>query len=178
MATDLTGLEAKIKASIVATAQKAVDPDCVAEAPLDKTDTLSPTFGSGDNAADQMWHDRRTLAGAATEDLDLAGVEPNAFGTTVTFAKIKAIFIHNTSDDQDTPTDASMTIGNAAATQFVGPFGAAAHTLTLEAGDWVIITCLKAGWACTGGALDLLKILNNDATDQLQYDIVLLGVSA
>jgi len=184
MATDLTNISASMRMVLSITAEKAIDMGSTPSAPLAKSETHAPAFGSGDNQVNQIWWDTRILAGAATEDIDLAGSLTNAFGATVTLATAKFIWIHNRSDEVSTSpvhsvaTDAHMTIGNAAATQFVGPFGAAAHTLTLQAGDWLGISCLKAGWATTGGALDKLKILNSDATDELMYDILILGVSA
>ena len=49
--------------------------------------------GTGSGQASQVFTDTRTLAGSATEDLDLAGSLTNAFGTTLTFTKIKAIIV-------------------------------------------------------------------------------------
>jgi len=145
---------------------------------INVNESHSPTLGSSDDQINEYWCDRRMLAASATEDLDFAGTETNAFGKTLAMSKVKAIFIHNTSDDQGTPTDAAMTIGGGDGTDFLGPLGAAAHTITLEAGQWMAVTCMKDGWACGAGVADLLKILNDDAVDQLQYDIVVLGLAA
>ena len=51
------------------------------------------TSGTGADQADMSWHDTRTLAASATEDLDLAGVLTNAFGDTQTFARIKMVLV-------------------------------------------------------------------------------------
>lgn len=185
MATDLTNISATIRAVVSITAEKTTDMGVTVSAPLSESEVHAPAFGSGDNQVNQVWWDTRILAGAATEELDLAGSLTNAFGVVVTLATVKFIYIHNTSDEVTTAhvaaTDADMLIGAAAATQFIGPFrtaGAATDTLSLHAGDWLCISKLKTGWACTGASLDKLKIANNDATDELQYDIVIVGVSA
>jgi hypothetical protein len=179
MATDWTTMVSTLKASISITATKTLEAlkNVVTDA-IDMSWSDKPAFGSGSGQVNEAWQDVRTLAGAATEDLDLAGVLINGRGQTVTFAKIKAIFIKNTSDEQATATDAAMTIGNAAATQFLGPLGAAAHTITLEAGACLFVTAPGAGWTVTAGSVDLFKILNADATDILQYEITLIGTAA
>jgi len=49
--------------------------------------------GTGANSGDLMFHDQRTLAASANEDLDLAGSLANAFGTTLTFVELRAVLI-------------------------------------------------------------------------------------
>ena len=56
----------------------------------------SLTNGTGANQGNRVWHDQRSAA-AAPDDLDLAGSLTDAFGATVTFAKIVGIFIKNNS---------------------------------------------------------------------------------
>jgi len=180
MATDWSGLTATIKASIVASTEHALDLSTVLD-PLSVSEKFSPSFGSGDNAVDEIWHDRRTLAASANEDLDLAGVLKNARNQTVTFAKVKYMLVINTSDVVTTghgvATDAQMEVGGAAATQFLGPFKDATDKIVLEVGDCFLVTCKKAGWTVTGGSVDSLRITNTDGADALQYDIVLIGTS-
>src|SRR3990167_2633557 len=49
--------------------------------------------GTGANQASGVFTDTRTLSASATEDLDLAGVLTDAFGSTITVDKIKAIMV-------------------------------------------------------------------------------------
>ena len=86
---------------------------------LDLSDTLAS--GTGLDQGDQAWHDTRTLA-ATSETLDLAGSLTNAFGSTVTFARVKGIVIHN----KATTAAYNLTVGGA-----TNPFlllGGATHT--------------------------------------------------
>src|SRR4051794_31990851 len=51
------------------------------------------TNGTGTNMADKLFTDTRTLSASGTEDLDLAGVLTDAFGSTLALAKVKAVFV-------------------------------------------------------------------------------------
>ncbi len=182
MATDLTALTASLGISVTANAARALDLSTPADA-LSLAIANAFSFGSGANMANQIWHDRRILAGAASEELDLAGSLTNAFGQSVTFAKIKALLIRNRSGEvigaHAVATDAALTAGGAVANAWVGPFGAANDTLGVPAGgSMLLVNPTAAGWAVTAGTGDLLKILNADATDELCYEIFILGESA
>jgi len=174
MATDMTDLTAEVRATIRATGQRALD-NSTPEDKLNVVADLDFTFGTGASKCDQMFHDDRSLGAGASEDLDLAGSLTNAFGQTVTFADVKAIYIENTSDDSGT----TITVGNAASNQFTGPLGAAAHTLTIPQGGFILLAAdLADVWTVTAGTGDLLKVLNDDGANTATYKIVLLGESA
>lgn len=178
MATDLTGLAGSVKLTISMTGQKALDLS-TPEDIVKKTATVSYAFGTGAGKADQMWHDQRTLAASGTEDLDLAGALTNSFGGTVTFAKIKAIIILNSSDEQGTPTDASLAVGGAAANQFINWVANSSDIVNIPAGGFLALCCDDAnGFVVTAGTGDLLKILNSDAVDAARFDIFIIGESA
>ena len=186
MATDLTGLIATLSIGLTAKAQKAVDLS-TPQSELGMTKALATLFGTGLGKSNQIAFDRRVLAGAASESLDFAaGTFVNPFGATVTFANVKAIVIFNRSDEtlthadgSHTATDADMSIGNTAANEFVGPFHTAADGVKLEAGGMFVITNpLAAGWTVTADSGDLIDIKNEDATDELCYDIAVIGEAA
>ena len=181
MATDLSDLTATWKLIVEATAKKATDLTVPSET-LNLTKTLKFIFGTGAGQVDQVFHDRRTLAGGASEELDLAGALTNAFGATVTFAKIKGIAIINRSNetlDGHSPTDADLDIGGAAANAFQGPFVDSSDKLNLAAGAPLLIAKPDAdGWTVTAGTGDLLKIENKDGSEEAVYDIVLVGEAA
>lgn len=63
----------------------------VGTVPLNLTKTVQLASGTGANQADLIFHDTRTLAASNSEDLDLAGGLVDAFGNTLTFARIKAL---------------------------------------------------------------------------------------
>lgn len=129
------------------------------------------TDGTGADQAKNHWHDQRTLGASASENLDLAGGLTNLLGDVLTFTKIKAIFIFaavaNTND---------VVIGNAAANAWVGPFGAATHTLAIKPGGTLLLTAPDVnGYAVTAGTGDQLKVLNGGAGTGVTYDIILVG---
>lgn len=141
---------------------------------LDFTRQIALATGTGANQADKIWHDERTLAASASEDLDLAGVLVDAFGATVTLARVKGLIVYaaaaNTND---------VVIGNAASNGWVGPFGAAAHTLAVRPGG---LLCLFApgatGYVVTPSTGDLLHVANSAGGSSVTYDIVVIGASA
>ena len=183
MATDLTSLTATVQAIVRWTAQKGVDMSTPADAA-----TLaikeSITFGTGNNASDMIWHDRRLIVAAATDTLDLAGSLTNVWGVTVTFTKIHAILVHNRSDETlteavegvaHTANAAIIEVTTSAANGFL-LFKTAADAKILAAGDWMVAYS-KAGMAVTAATGDLLDIIET-ATLEAAYDIVLIGESA
>lgn len=115
----------------------------------------------------------RTLAASASENLDLSGALTDALGASLVFAKVKAIKI--VSDPANTH---DIVIGGAASNAFVGPFGAATHTIRLGPGDvWLVTRRDLAGWPVTAGTGDLLKVLNAGAVSPVIYYVNIIGTS-
>lgn len=129
--------------------------------------------GTGANQADLMFADQRTLSASATENLDLAGGLTDAFGTTLTFAKIKAIMVRaapgNTND---------VVIGGAASNAFVGPFGGTTPTVAVKPGGFLLLFAPATGWTVTASTGDILKVANSSSGTSVTYDVVLIGTSA
>lgn len=145
-----------------------------ASAPLNMGRSIALANGTGAGQADRIFSDTRTLAASANEDLDLAGVLVDAFGAAITFVKVKAIVVSAASGNTN-----NVVIGGAAATQFVGPFGAATHTISVAPGGFFAIARSDAtGWAVGAGASDLLRVANSGAGTSVTYDIVIIGTSA
>lgn len=144
-------------------------------------DRLNKSFGdtmatgTGANQADQMWHDQRTLT-AASEELDLSGggavALVDGFGDTLTFVKIRCVLIQNL----NTTSGHDLTVGAAAATQFVGWFGAVTETTTVDPEGIMLQWSPSDGWAVGAGASDMLKI--DAGANTITYNIVILGTSA
>ena len=120
--------------------------------------------------ADLAFIDTRTLAGSATEDLDLAGVLADSFGATITLAQVVLIFIKAAKTNVN-----DVLVGNASTNGFVGPIGATG-VQRVKAGEFLLWASSK-GWAVTGGTGDKLKIANSGA-GTAAYDIVVFGRSA
>ena len=145
------------------------------ESRIDKGWQLNLATGTAANQADVLWHDERTLTASATEDLDLAGSLTGLLGGTVTFAKVKLLLVHalaaNTND---------VVIGAAATNAYVGPFGAATHTIKVPPGGiHVSYAPGTAGLgAVTTSTADLLKVANGGGSTPVTYQIFIVGTSA
>lgn len=125
--------------------------------------------GTGSNQVDKIFADTRTTAG--NDDIDLAGALTDDLGVALTFVKVKGLFVANSS-----ASTGNAVIGNAAATQFQGPFGAVTHTIAVPPGQWFGMTYGTTGWTVGAGASDLLRIAASAGS--VTYDIYILGTSA
>ncbi len=172
MATDLTGLSGKVKASIRITGVKGIDLSDLQD-PLVKALTTTFAFGTAANQANLMYHDQRSLAADQAETLDLQAVDNpwGGAGSKLNFAKVKVLLLYNAST-----TAAVMKVGALGATAFNGPLGGDTETYTLVAGEYWLAVNSGAGWTVDGGAKDI-KVLET-ATLALIYDIVVIGLSA
>jgi hypothetical protein len=136
---------------------------------------MSLASGTGAGKADRVWSDRRTLAASATEDLDLAGVLTDAFGSAITFARIKGLIV--AAADANTN---NVVVGAAASAPWITLLGAT-HTLTLRPGAFVAVGTGAAdaiGYAVTATTADLLKIANSSSGTSVTYDVHIIGASA
>lgn len=131
--------------------------------------------GTGAGAADRVFRDQRTLAASASETLDLAGVLTDAFGTAITFARLKFIAISAASGNTN-----SVIVGANASNDWVGLLNAAG-TITLRPGATFCAmsgVTDATGMAVTAGTGDLIKVANSGAGTSVTYDVVIVGASA
>lgn len=138
--------------------------------PFALSERVSLDPGTAAGQATLVFSDTRTIAASSNDDLDLAGVLPHPLGGTITFAVVRAIIIRAAAGNTN-----NVVVGAAASNQFVGPFGAATHTLALRPGEELVVTNRAAGWAVTAGTGDILRIANSGAGTSVTYDIILLG---
>jgi hypothetical protein len=146
-----------------------------ASAPLAISQQWSLGSGTGAGAADKVWSDRRTLAASATEDLDLAGVLTDAFGATVTLARVKGLFIRASAANSN-----NVVVG-AADTNAWATLLNSTGTLTFRPGAAMLFTASTADattYAVTAATGDLLKVANSGAGSTVTYDIAIIGASA
>ncbi|MFE6103188.1 hypothetical protein ACFVQ4_24970 [Streptomyces laurentii] len=144
-------------------------------APQSLARAMSLADGTGAGKADRVWSDRRQLNASATEDLDLAGVLLDAFGSAVTFARIKGIVIAAAAGNTN-----NVVVGNAASNAWSTLLGATG-TLTLRPGAFVAVGTGAAdatGYTVTASTGDVLKIANSGAGSTVTYDIHIIGASA
>jgi hypothetical protein len=140
---------------------------------LDSNTQINLESGTGLGAADMQWSDTRTLAASATEDLDLAGSLTGPLGTTLTFARIKAVLVKalaaNTND-----VNVTRPASNGAPL-----FLAASDGLAVKPGGlflWVAPNA--AGAAVTAATGDLLTLTNSSSGTPVTYSIIVIGASA
>ncbi len=138
------------------------------------SNSISIATGTGSGQADLLYAGTRTLAASTTEDIDLAGTFlQDVFGANLAFVKIKYFYLKAASGNTN-----NVIIGGAAATQFVGWFGAATHTVAVYPGNWVQFSYLTTGWTVGAGTTDLLRIGNSGAGTGVTYDLLIAGTSA
>lgn len=144
-----------------------------ATAPLSLDRVLSWASGTGANQADRIWHDRRTIAASGNEDLDLAGSLTDAFGATITFARIKAVVVAAASGNTNN-VNVSRPGSNG-----VPLFLAASDGIPVRPGGLFLWVAPDAtGVAVTAGTGDLLNVANSGAGTGVTYDIAVIGASA
>jgi hypothetical protein len=141
--------------------------------PISFTQAISLLNGTGAGQADRVFTDTRTLTASAAESLDLAGALTDAFGATVTFARIKTVIVAalatNTNDVQVTRP----------ASNGVPLFMAAGDGIPVRPGGAFAWFCSDVtGIAVTAGTGDLLTLTNSAGTTSVTYTILIFGCSA
>lgn len=146
-----------------------------ADVPLVARTALQLSTGTAAGQADKVYQGRRTLAASTAEDLDLAGVLTDAFGATITFARIKGLYIVAAAANTN-----NVVVG-AAGTNAWATLLNATGTLTLRPGAFVGVGTGAADAVCyavTTATADLLHVSNGGAGTSVTYDVVIIGSSA
>lgn len=133
---------------------------------------VSLANGITDAQADLIWGDTRTIAASGTDDLDLRGVLTDDFGAVLNIVELVALLVFASAANVN-----NVILGNAAANGFIGPFGAATHTIAIKPGGFKMWYD-PAGWAVTAGTGDLLRVANGGAGTSVDYSILIVGRSA
>lgn len=142
--------------------------------PLAKIWSTHLESGTGAGQADKAFHDQRTLAASATEDLDLAGILADVYGAAITFVRVKGLFI----------AASSSNINNVVIGGGTNPWAtllSSTGTVTLKPGGWCGFGAGASdavGWPVTAATGDILKVANSAGSTSVTYDIVIVGCSA
>lgn len=147
-----------------------------ASVPLLKTYATALQSGTGAGQADKIFHDTRTLTASSTEDLDLAGVLLDAFGSAITFVKIKALIISAAAGNTN-----NVLVGGVAAglSSIIVPQATGIVTVRPGATFAVFAGAADAtGYAVTATTADLLHVANSAGSTSVTYDIIVIGTSA
>jgi hypothetical protein len=163
-------LVTKIKARITALLTSTAD-HCTPQASPELDLSFDMATGTGANQANQVFSDQRTINASSSEELDLSGVLANVLGATIAFTAVKAILIRALAANVN-----NVVVGNAAATQFLGGFGAAANTWSIPPGGFFFVTAPAGGWTVANASTDKLKIANSGAGTAVVYDIIVIGI--
>lgn len=142
-------------------------------APLSLLERIRLASGTGADQADLLFHDTRTLAASATEDLDLAGSLTDALGTSLTFARIKGLIVAAAAGNTN---NVNVT---RPASNGVPLFLAASDGIPVRPGGvfaWFAPDATAV--AVTGGTGDLLTFTNSAGSTSVTYDVVIIGASA
>jgi hypothetical protein len=123
------------------------------------------TDGVGALQGDRLFSGKRTLSGT-TDNLDLAGVLADAYGGTLTLARVKVLYVYNSGLND-------IVVG-AGTNPWVGLLNSTG-TFTLPPGGLaVFVNPTAAGWTVTAATGDILKITG---TSGQTYEILALGAS-
>lgn len=129
--------------------------------------------GTGANESDLLYAATRTLAPSGTENLDLAGVLTDPFGSVLTFARVKVILVRASS------LNVNNVVLGAGTNPWAGPWAGTLPTHAVSPGGlFLAVAPNAAGWPVTAATADILKVLNSGAGTPVTYDIVLAGASA
>jgi len=167
-------LAVDIKASLVWLFQDTLDLSIVAD--VSKLEyTVALPDGTATDEADRLWHDQRTVAASANDDLDLTALARTIFGSAVSIemVKVKALLIVNIA----TTAGEELLVGGAAAQAWAAPFGASTHKVRVPADSCLLLVNRKSGWAVANGSSDVLRIANA-GTGDITYRIAVVGTSA
>jgi hypothetical protein len=168
-------LAVDIKASLVWLFQETIDLAVVSDSSQLQY-VRSLTDGTAADQADKLWHDQRTVAAGANDDLDLTALVNTIFGSTVTMhlAKVKALLIVNLS----TAAGDELRLDSSVANAFTAPFnGSATSQVEIGADSALLLSNKKDGWTVTAATGDILRV-RNPGPNAITYQIALVGTSA
>lgn len=155
---------------------------------------LNFSNGTGNNQANELWVDRRTLTPSTpTDDLDLSGTSlQNAFGVDLNLSVVKGFFFINrgklTDGNADIDDDNAGFTQTAGDDLLIGASGAAANFFAdifdgndtarkrLKAGGSWGETAPLDGYSVTGASSgDIFRVVNDGAND-ITYDVGIWGL--
>lgn len=165
-------LDTRIKLTLASVLSSALDLQ-PRTAPLSLAKNIALTNGTGANQADLLWSDQRTVAASATDSVDLAGSLSDAFGGSLTFARIKLLVVLAATGNTNN------VVVTRPASNGVPLFSAAGDAVPVRPGGLFVWACSDAtGVAVTAGTGDLLDFVNSGAGSSVVYDVAIVGSSA
>ena len=129
--------------------------------------------GTGSGQVRVLWHDQRTVASGANDDLVLSALVSSILGTNVAiaFAAIKLLMIVNL----NTVAGDDLLVGGAATHEWYAPFGASGNKVKCPAGMPLPLGEAFSGLTVSSGSADQLRI-HNSRSNPITYNIAIAGV--
>lgn len=142
--------------------------------PISVTQAINLVNGTGSGSADMIFTDTRTItASPNTESLDLAGSLTDAYGATMTFARIKALIVLAA-----TANTANVNVIRPASNG-VPLFLAAGDGIPVKPGGGFAWFCSDAtGIAVTAATGDIITFTGSAGTSAVTYTVIIIGASA
>lgn len=166
-----TALNARLLVQLLAQIDNPIDVGVVSY-PVAQNLLQTFTDGLGQDQAQKIWTDTRTIAISGTDDLDLAGVLLDQFGVAITMTKLKAMIVKAAAANVN-----DVVVGGAAANQVASIFGTVTDKIKVKPGG---LLCLIApdinGYAITAATADLLRFANSGAGTSVDYTVTLIGL--
>lgn len=124
------------------------------------------TNGTDSNQANQFYSDQIT-ASASAESIDLAGSLTDVFGSTITFTKVRGLYVRN----RATTTAFDLTIaGNFMTTSVIG---GSSQNLVLEPGGVLLLTAPVDGYVVTAATADVISF--DPGANTVTFDVAIYG---
>jgi hypothetical protein len=165
-------LDTRLKLSLTAALTGSTDLQS-RSAPLEYAFNKALTSGTGANQADRLFTDQRTIAASGNDDLDLVGSLTDAFGATVTFAKVKGLIVRAADSNVN-----NVVVGGASSTFSTWVTGTNPAVLVRPGGVLALMAADATAYAVTATSADVLRISNSSSGSDVVYDIVVIGTSA
>ena len=175
-ATPLAGLTASCKSVIssVATEDYGITEDSVLKDTVTISEPQNFTFGQAADQVDLIYHAKVTLAASANSEIDLQSIL-DAFGNSISFAKVKYLFIQHTGDAGD---DSGIIVGGAASNAFSAFFGDPTDTMLLEADGEFTINAPGAGYTVDATHKELKLEHDGAGSESVIVNVLILGLSS
>lgn len=135
------------------------------------------TSGTGANKCNQLWFSTRTLAGSATEDINVyTPSATDAVGNALTIATVKILYIQNTST---TETDYLSVGGKGDTSAWTSFLADNTDIMKILGGATVCAIAPGAtGWIVGASTTNHVLKITNSGSGSVTYNIAIIGATA
>lgn len=130
--------------------------------------------GAGAGKAALFYANEFDLAASGSLDIDLAAGVNDVFGNSISFTKIRLLYIQVVTDAEAVKIGTSILVGGHAAA-VVSFLGAATDKIRIRNGGCFQLCANDIGYTVTATTADFIKIVNEDAVNALTVRIGVVG---